>query len=210
MSLYETLDLDKVADSAAIKRAYKRKAKETHPDKGGSNEAFAKVSRAYLVLSDPIRRERYDQTGDIPEITPESAPMNLLVQFFVTIVQMFANGQGQDPSKIDLVLTAKTQFKQDIINCENQQVKLRRTIKLWSNVEKRFKTKKQVDTVKLALAAQIPPLEQQLRLMDEQIVMRKDALKLLDGYTFEFDQPEVGIARAAGWVNIPPWARTSA
>lgn len=188
MSLYETLDIPSGADPATIKRAYKHKAKQTHPDKGGTAEQFAKVSRAYLVLSDPARRARYDETGDIPEITPETAPLNLLVQYFVTVVQMFANGQGPDPTKTDLVAQARTQFRKDITEAENRQVKLRRDIKLWESVAKRFKNKKS-QTVQNALSAQIPPLEQQVRLMEEQIGMRRDALKLLDGYTFEFDSP---------------------
>jgi curved DNA-binding protein CbpA len=73
VSLYETLDLanDPPPSADVIKRAYKKKAKETHPDKGGTAEQFAKVSRAYLVLSDPVRRAQYDQTGETPEITPE-------------------------------------------------------------------------------------------------------------------------------------------
>jgi curved DNA-binding protein CbpA len=193
MTLYETLDLDKAADAAAIKRAYKRKAKMTHPDKaGGSNEAFAKVSRAYLVLSDPARRARYDATGDIPEITPESAPLNILVQYFVIVVQMFCNGQGPDPRNVNLVNQAREQFRKDILDAENQQVKLRRSIKLWQDVAERFSTKKKADTVKLSLLGQVSPLEAQLRLMDEQIQIRKDALKLLDGYTFRFRRRGTG------------------
>jgi len=191
MTLYETLEVNKAADPATIKRAYKKKAKETHPDKGGTAEQFAKVSRAYLVLSDPIRRQKYDATGDIPEQSPVDAPLNLLVQFFVTVVQMFANGQGPDPTTVNLIDIARKQFRTDILQAENQQVKLRQTIKLWQNVEKRFTRQKsdKPDVLKLSLAGQVPPLEAQLRLMADQIEMRKDALKLLDGYTFAFEQP---------------------
>jgi curved DNA-binding protein CbpA len=189
MTLYELLDTLPGASPLEIKRAFRRKAKETHPDKGGTADKFASVSRAYLVLSDPIKRARYDETGDIPENTPEFAPLNLLVQFFVTIVQMHANGQGPDPCAINLVDTARKQFRKDIMDAENQQVKLRRTIKLWQNVAERFKTKKKADVVKLSLLGQIPNLEQQMRLMAEQIQMRQDALKLLDDYTFSFDAP---------------------
>ena len=191
MSLYDTLDLPNEADAATIKRAYKKKAKETHPDNGGTAEQFAKVSRAYLVLSDPIRRAKYDTTGEIPEVSPESAPLNLLVQFFVTLVTMYANGQGQDPCTTNLIEVARQQFRQEIVNAENQQVKLRRTIKLWEKVAAKFKkhSDKTPDIIKRSMEGQIPPLEQQMRLMDEQIEMSKDAIKLLDGYTFEFDAP---------------------
>jgi hypothetical protein len=194
MSLYETLDLDQTPppSTGEIKRAYKKKAKETHPDKGGTAEKFEKVSRAYLVLSDPIRRARYDETGDIPEQSPVDAPLNLLVQFFITVVTMYANGQGPDPCAVNLIKIAREQFKKEILEAENHQVKLRKQIKLWQNVEKRFArpaAENKPDVLKLSLAGQVPPLEQQLRLMDDQIAMRKDALKLLDDYTFAFDEP---------------------
>lgn len=205
MTLYETLDIPANADSATVKRAYKQKAKQTHPDKGGTADQFAKISRAYLVLSDPIRRARYDSTGDIPEITPETAPLNLLVQFFVTVVQMYVAGQGQDPTKLDLVRLAREQFCKDIHDAENQKGKHKRNIDLWKNIAKRFHSKKS-NTVRNALNAQVQPLEQQLRLMDEQIAIRKDAIKLLDGYTFEFDSPAVGVARAGFYVATPLWA----
>jgi len=48
-----------------IRRAYRRKAKTSHPDSGGSVGAFGEIATAYAVLSDPERRERYDLTGEI-------------------------------------------------------------------------------------------------------------------------------------------------
>jgi len=194
MTLYETLDLnpEPPPDAAAIKRAYKKKAKQTHPDAGGKADEFNKVHRAYLVLSDPVRRGKYDQTGDIPEITPETAPLNLLVQFFVTLVAMHLNGQGPDPANLDLIAIAKMQFRKDIMDAENEQVKLRRQMKAWANIAGRFtryKKSEAPDVIVRSLEAQSKPLEDRIRLLGEQIQMRKDATKLLDGYRFEFDSP---------------------
>lgn len=63
--LYDILGIDKDADPKEIKDAYREKAKETHPDKeGGSKEKFELVHHAYAVLSDPLKKERYDKTGD--------------------------------------------------------------------------------------------------------------------------------------------------
>ena len=67
MTLYETLDIPANANSATVKRAYKQKAKQTHPDKGGTADQFAKISRAYLVLSHP------DSPGEI-QIQPATFP----------------------------------------------------------------------------------------------------------------------------------------
>lgn len=62
--LYGVLDLRPDAASDDIKRAYRRKAREHHPDAGGDAERFKEVTHAYEVLSDPERRARYDRFGD--------------------------------------------------------------------------------------------------------------------------------------------------
>lgn len=62
--LYDALGASPADDGKALTRAYRAKARETHPDAGGTDEAFALVARAYEVLSDPEERHRYDALGD--------------------------------------------------------------------------------------------------------------------------------------------------
>ena len=62
--LYELLDVPREAGEDDLKRAYRRKAREHHPDAGGDEEVFKAVTHAYQVLSDPARRARYDRFGD--------------------------------------------------------------------------------------------------------------------------------------------------
>lgn len=64
---YEVLGVDKNADDAAIKKAYRALAKKYHPDNHpGDKEAemkFKEASEAYAILSDPEKRRQYDQFG---------------------------------------------------------------------------------------------------------------------------------------------------
>ena len=64
---YEVLGVEKNADDAAIKKAYRALAKKYHPDVNpGDAEAekkFKEASEAYAVLSDPEKRRQYDQFG---------------------------------------------------------------------------------------------------------------------------------------------------
>ena len=57
---YEVLGVDRNADGPAIKSAYRRLAKEHHPDRnpgnGKAEQTFKDVNRAYEVLKDPERR----------------------------------------------------------------------------------------------------------------------------------------------------------
>ncbi len=64
---YEVLGVDKNADDATLKKAYRKLAKKYHPDTNpGDKEAEAKfkeATEAYGVLSDPQKRQQYDQFG---------------------------------------------------------------------------------------------------------------------------------------------------
>jgi len=64
---YEVLGIEKGADEAAIKKAYRTMAKKNHPDVNpGDKEAeerFKEINEAYQVLSDPQKRAQYDQFG---------------------------------------------------------------------------------------------------------------------------------------------------
>ena len=65
---YQTLGVSRDATPEEIKKAYRRLARELHPDANNadpeSEERFKTVTHAYEVLSDPKKRERYDHYGD--------------------------------------------------------------------------------------------------------------------------------------------------
>lgn len=63
---YEVLGLSKSASSAEIKAAYRKLALQWHPDRNraaNANEKFKEINEAYAVLSDPKKKETYDQFG---------------------------------------------------------------------------------------------------------------------------------------------------
>ncbi|XP_014516725.1 dnaJ protein homolog 1 [Vigna radiata var. radiata] len=61
---YDILGVSKNATEDEIKKAYRKAAMKNHPDKGGDPEKFKELGQAYEVLSDPEKKELYDQYGE--------------------------------------------------------------------------------------------------------------------------------------------------
>ena len=64
---YQVLDVDRSASDGEIKKAFRRLARELHPDVNAhdseAEEKFKEAAEAYEVLSDPGRRQTYDRFG---------------------------------------------------------------------------------------------------------------------------------------------------
>jgi DnaJ-class molecular chaperone len=60
MDHYSTLGVDRGASPDDIKRAYRKAAAQHHPDRGGDTAKFQEVQAAYETLSDPGKRQQYD------------------------------------------------------------------------------------------------------------------------------------------------------
>jgi len=60
MDHYQTLGVAKNATPDDIKKSYRKLASKHHPDKGGDTATFQKIEEAYRILSDPQKRQEYD------------------------------------------------------------------------------------------------------------------------------------------------------
>ncbi|KAN0061674.1 Type I HSP40 co-chaperone [Thecaphora frezii] len=61
---YDLLGVSPTASDAELKKAYRKKALQAHPDKGGDPEEFKAITAAYEILSDADKRELYDRFGE--------------------------------------------------------------------------------------------------------------------------------------------------
>ena len=73
-SLYDVLLVDQNATLDEIKLAFKRRALQVHPDKGGSKEEFHLVYQALETLADPAARQKYDHSLATSSKKTEAAP----------------------------------------------------------------------------------------------------------------------------------------
>lgn len=111
--LYSDLGVPKDADEAALKKARNAAARRHHPDSGAepSVEKFDKAQRAFLVLSDPLKRDEYDKTGKTefkdPETEEAAEAMNIVAQAFSAVL-----GSGADPLTTNVVSEMRKLLRQ--------------------------------------------------------------------------------------------------
>ncbi|MEB3317002.1 MAG: molecular chaperone DnaJ [Cyanobacteriota bacterium] len=95
---YQVLGVGRDADADTLKRAYRRLARQYHPDVNkdpGAEDRFKEIGRAYEVLSDPQTRERYDQFGEAGlggGGMPDMGDMGGFADLFETFFSGFGGG----------------------------------------------------------------------------------------------------------------------
>ncbi|KAG5456465.1 MAG: hypothetical protein BJ554DRAFT_3793 [Olpidium bornovanus] len=127
--LYALLGTDRGAAPEEIRKAYRKKALQLHPDKHPperreeATRRFQGVSLAFGVLSDPARRARYDRTGRLDDLGSSEDPESLaalVAEMFRTVQvtpemidEFFAKHRGSAEERRD-ILTAYSNHKGDM------------------------------------------------------------------------------------------------
>lgn len=95
---YKILDIRKSATTNEVKKAYRKMAKELHPDKNQNDpkasEKFSDLGAAYEVLSDPEKRKKYDRCGE--ECVKKDGMMDMGGDPFASFFGDFGFGFGGD------------------------------------------------------------------------------------------------------------------
>ena len=81
-TFYDILGVNDTATQDEIKKAYRKKAVESHPDKGGNEETFKKISEAYDTLGDEQKRKDYDMKRTNPFGGFDGDPFSAFGDFF--------------------------------------------------------------------------------------------------------------------------------
>ncbi len=133
------LEFGRGAAQDDLRRAYRRKAKTSHPDSGGSVGAFGEIATAYAVLSDPERRERYDLTGEIdpPRAdTLDASAIEVIAQKLGLIIHA-----EQDVTALDIGALIEGAIREDMAqrraNIASHSRAIERTTKLRTRVKRK-------------------------------------------------------------------------
>ncbi len=125
---YEVLGINRNADDEELRKAYRRLARQYHPDVSsvdGAEERFKEINEAYQVLSDPDKRAAYDRFGHAGLENSGSGGFGQEGFPFPDIFEMFFGAQGGggrpgpergEDMRFQLVLT----FEEAVFGCEKE------------------------------------------------------------------------------------------
>ena len=183
-SLYDDLELPKTCTSEEIKQKYRILAQLHHPDKGGDVEKFKRMKLAYEVLSDPIKREHYDSTGDhYNDVNLDSEVMARLAIMISQFVQHI------NPEIDDLILKMRIEIRalqqltnSAIVECNN-------LINKMNIISKKIKLKKEGENLlKSVIDKKVLGLHTELIHHKRGLIVFDRMLEVIDDYHFSSDE----------------------
>lgn len=189
-NLYEILNLDLTATPDDIVRAYRRRAKATHPNHNGTGKTaeFQAVQHAYDVLSDKERRARYDADG----FTGEQSAMEAKAMLELSQLIMLLIDQTED-NDFDVVARAKQEICRQQVDLSAQAMAATKQADKYRAKSVKFKSKKAGENVFMViLENRVRDCERQARQFKDGMERCDIMLALLEGYSYEADKPKDG------------------
>jgi len=189
MNLYETLGIKKDATQQEIKSALYKKAKKNHPDKtDGSkkatkdaNKKMADINKAYMILSDLVKRKHYDETGEEEETPFEKKFSAFIEATFMNMIDSVGNYES-----VDLIAMLRSHTNTAIVNLESQKVETNSQIEKYTNIKNRIKSDKNT-AIQDCLKNKIYNLKKIIKTTQEDIAFILQCETIIEEYSYEFD-----------------------
>lgn len=187
--LYAVLGVKRDATSAAIKAAYRKKAKKAHPDQGGDTKAFYLLHRAYKVLTHAERRGRYDQDGEIDELKATNSP-DLSALEHINLMLVTVLGSDEDVMTWDLTSRLSDQCGIEIKALKTKIASLRRAKDRAEKMRTRILRRTEGEENKLAKMFDwhANHTQEMILKLEQAILTRQRAVEILKDYEFKADK----------------------
>lgn len=181
--LYDQLGVAKDATRDAIKRAFRRKAKDTHPDAGGDAKAFHAIELAHRVLTDDAARARYDRTGQA-----EAEPDNSEAEAHSIISAFVERFVADDKAKYkNLVQELRAAVKSEIAQAERNIQEGRKFEERTVDLRSRVRGKAGAALLTKMFDTKLRDAAVAIQMLQHQVDVRKRALMLVEDVEFDAD-----------------------
>jgi len=202
---YEFLGVSKLATTEEIEKAYSKMAKQHHPDRGGDRKVFERAVVAYSTLSDPEKRQRYDEYGEEPQFNTFNDVMGILAQALDQVVEQLVE-QGYDLDKVDLAKHMDVGMVQVLNQLSESKSSFQKKLKGFQKMLKRWKRgKKKKDKpseIKQVIEHQIDRLKHQITYTDNTIKAAEEVIRIFREHEYDFDQSNYTQRPGkSGWVT---------
>lgn len=139
IDLYAVLRTHKEATAEEIKKAFRKRSKETHPDHNGDREEFERVSYAYKILSDKEKRKFYDKTGCVK--TEEIDFVSIATQLISEKIDKFLANLKGNIFHLDVIQEIINLFQKDINEFKSQMEMVRKSLKILMKLKRKTQRK---------------------------------------------------------------------
>lgn len=195
--LYEILGVSHDADTQAIRRAFRTKAKTVHPDSGGGKEEYQDLALAKEILTDPDRRAHYDQTGrdkGIKESSVVQAARDILSQVLGEMIKA-PSGGVDDVATVDIIAGMRTLLTHPLLQRRHELAQgkagLAQAEKRLKRMQGRFKRKDKGENLfEMLICGHLSQIQQSregIARAEEELEPHELALKMLDNYDYEVE-----------------------
>jgi len=176
--LYAILGVSRDADAAAIKAAYRQRAKAAHPDHGSDGDEFRRLKDAYDILSDPALRAHYDATGETPaDKTAREADEGRFRQLLGDLLVATIANAGA-PAFTDMIAEARRSLVVQIAAVDGEIGTLRNLSNRIGQVLERLQEPEGETLLRSVLSERKTGIEDQLVTV---ITLRTQLMRLLEG-----------------------------
>lgn len=184
-ALYDALEIPTTATPAEIRKAFRNKSRKAHPDGEGSKEEMQRLSEAYHVLIDPVRRKQYDETGSTAEFP---SALGLVSKMVIQLISETL-GAGKDPECIDLLAVVKARIEEEIGTLDTKCDQLEKLVAKFKKVAKRLTSKKGKDNLLVqSLMAHIGMLENHIKAIPAEKHKLEECLEFLKDYKYNAEK----------------------
>lgn len=193
MPLYQKLGIGRNASAEEIKLAFRQHALRLHPDKNIENpdpdleEEFKEISEAYSILSNPVKRKQYDNTGETKEFDSKQEAKGKVLDLVRQIIRADV--------KADFFKVAKQKIKDNMLKNRNLLQKSEGTRPKLQAIRDNILYKKAVAEVKDSpfwnlLEDEIKQFDDDVKCIKHEIEVGEEILRFLEDWSLNKPEPE--------------------